>query len=251
MKTPLLLDVKRLAVHDGPGIRSTFHVKGCPLKCLWCHNPESQSPDRQIARFQHLCQHCEKCANDETICPGRAFKIYGREWAIQQIVEKALEDKPFYEASGGGVTISGGEPLFFPEWTAELLRALREAGLHTCLDTSLYAAPSVIDALLPLADMWLPDFKAADDELHRRCTGVPNAPIKANLARLAAAGAAMEVRCLSVPGLTDGADLAARHEWLHSVGVPESAIVDLEYHDMARSKYLALDMPDTMPATPS
>ena len=248
MKTPLLLDVKRLAVHDGPGIRTTFHVKGCPLRCLWCHNPESQSPERQIARFRHLCRHCAKCAMDEATCPGRAFKVYGREWAIPDIVAKALEDKAFYDDSGGGVTISGGEPLFFPEWTAALLRALKDAGLHVCLDTSLFASPAVVDSLLPLVDMWLPDLKADSDELHRRCTGVSNAPIKENLARLAAAGATLEVRCLSVPGLTDGADLAARHDFLRSLGIPDTAVVDLAYHDMARSKYLALGMRDTMPS---
>ncbi len=245
--TPLLLDVKRLAVNDGPGIRTAFYVKGCPLRCLWCHNPESQSPEPQVARFQHLCRHCGKCEMSEATCPTRAFKVYGKTMAIPEIVAKALEDKAFYDESGGGVTISGGEPLLFPEWTAELLRALREAGLHACLDTSLFAAAAVIDSLLPLVDMWLPDFKAADDDLHRRCTGVSNAPIKANLARLAAAGAKLEVRCLSVPGLTDGADLAARHEWLNSIGIPETAIVDLDYHDYARSKYLALGMPDTLP----
>ncbi len=247
MTSPLLLDTKRMAVHDGPGIRTTFFVKGCPLKCLWCHNPESQSPDRQIARFQHLCNHCGKCRMDEATCPTHAFKVYGREWTIADIVAKACEDRAFYEASGGGVTISGGEPLLFPEWTAALLRALRDAGLHTCVDTSLYAALSVIESLLPLADMWLPDFKVADDALHRRLTGVSNEPIKRNLARLAAAGAPLEVRCVSVPGLTDGADLAARHDHLHSLGIPETSIVDLEYHDYARSKYLALGMPDTMP----
>ena len=247
MTSPLLLDTKRMAVHDGPGIRTTFFVKGCPLKCLWCHNPESQSTDRQIARFQHLCNHCERCRMDESTCPTHAFKVYGREWAIEDIVAKACEDRAFYEASGGGVTISGGEPLLFPEWTAALLRALRDAGLHTCVDTSLYAAPSVIESLLPLADMWLPDFKVADDALHRRLTGVSNEPIKRNLARLAAAGAPLEVRCVSVPGLTDGADLAARHDHLHSLGIPETSIIDLEYHDYARSKYLALGMPDTMP----
>ena len=247
MTSPLLLDTKRMAVHDGPGIRTTFFVKGCPLKCIWCHNPESQSVDRQIARFQHLCNHCGKCRMDEATCPTHAFKVYGREWAIADIVAKACEDRAFYEASGGGVTISGGEPLLFPEWTAALLRALRDAGLHTCVDTSLYAAPSVIESLLPLADMWLPDFKVADDALHRRLTGVSNEPIKRNLARLAAAGAPLEVRCVSVPGLTDGADLAARHDHLHSLGIPETSIIDLEYHDYARSKYLALGMPDTMP----
>lgn len=184
---------------------------------------------------------------DEVACPGRAFKVYGTEWTIPQIVAKACEDRAFYEASGGGVTISGGEPLFFPEWTAELLRALREAGLHTCLDTALFASSSVIEALLPLVDMWLPDFKAADEALHLRCTGVRNRSVKDNLSRLVAAGVRLEVRCLSVPGLTDGADLAARHEFLHSIGIPEPSIVDLEYHDMARSKYLALGMEDTLP----
>ena len=250
MKIPLLLDVKRLAVQDGPGIRTAFFVKGCPLRCVWCHNPESQSPEQQVARFQHLCSHCAHCRMDEATCPTRAFKLYGKPMSIPEIVAKALEDKAFYDESGGGVTLSGGEPLLFSEWTAELLRAFKAAGLHTCLDTSLFATPEVLDALLPVTDMWLPDFKALDDDLHRRCTGVSNAPVMRNLRRLAAAGAKMEVRCLAVPGLTDGADLAARHDWLMSIGVPCSAIVDLEYHDFARSKYLALGMPDTMPAIP-
>jgi len=246
MRTPLLLDPKRLAVHDGPGIRTTFFVKGCPLRCLWCHNPESQSPQPQIARFQHLCRHCAKCTMDESTCPTRALKLYGKPMSIPKIVAKALEDRIFYDESGGGVTLSGGEPLFFPEWTGALLRAFKDAGLHTCLDTSLYAASAVVDSLLPLVDMWLPDFKMADDTLHRRCTGVSNILIKANLSRLAAVGAKMEVRCLAVPGLTDDADLAARHEWLRSIGVPEPSIVNLPYHDMAHSKYLALGMTNAM-----
>ena len=247
MKTPLLLDVKRLAVSDGPGIRTAFFVKGCPLRCLWCHTPESQSTESQIARFQHLCRHCEQCEMNEATCPTRAFKIYGKSMTIPEIVDKALEDKAFYDESGGGVTLSGGEPLLFSEWAVELFRAFKAAGLHTCLDTSLFAPPEALDALLPVTDMWLPDFKAADDALHRRFTGVSNAPIKRNLARLVAAGAKLEVRCLAVPGLTDGDDLAARHDYLHGLGIPESAIVDLAYHDYARSKYLALGMTDTMP----
>lgn len=249
MEAPLLLDIKRLAVNDGPGIRTAFFVKGCPLRCIWCHNPESQSPDGQIARFQHLCRHCERCTMDEATCPTRAFKRYGKRMEIGEIVAKALEDKAFYDESGGGFTLSGGEPLLYWEWAAELFKALKAEGIHTCLDTSLFAAPAAIDALLPVTDMWLPDFKAADDDLHRRCTGVSNAQIKANFERLVAAGAKMEVRCLVVPGLTDGADLAARHEWLGSIGIPAAAVVDLEYHDYARSKYLALGMPDTMPPT--
>ena len=184
---------------------------------------------------------------DEATCPTRALKLYGKPMTIDEIVAKALEDKAFYDQSGGGVTLSGGEPLFFWEWAAELFGALKAAGLHTCLDTSLYAPPSAIDALLPVTDMWLPDYKAHDDALHVKFTGVSNSIIRRNLKRLVAVGAKIEVRCLAVPGCTDGTDLAARRAWLNSIGVDDSSIVDLEYFDYARSKYLALGMPDTMP----
>ena len=117
----------------------------------------------------------------------------------------------------------------------------------TCLDTSLYAPPAAIDALLPVTDMWLPDYKADDDALHVKFTGVSNKVIRENLKRLVAAKAKMEVRCLAVPSCTDGADLAARHAYLNAIGIPESSIVNLEYFDYARSKYLALGMEDTMP----
>ena len=142
MKTPLMLDTKRMAVYDGPGIRTTFFVKGCPLKCIWCHNPESIRPEAQWARFQHLCQHHATCTMDEATCPTRALKLYGKPMTIEEIVAKALEDKAFYDTSGGGVTLSGGEPLFFWEWAARLFKAFKAAGLHTCLDTSLYAPPA-------------------------------------------------------------------------------------------------------------
>ena len=247
MKTPLMLDTKRMAIHDGPGMRTTFFVKGCPLKCVWCHNPEAISSERQTARFQHLCQHCKKCTMDEATCPTRALKFYGKPATIDELVKKALEDKAFYDRSGGGVTLSGGEPLFFWEWTRQLFRAFKEAGLHTCLDTSLYAPPVAVDALMPYTDMWLPDFKADDEDLHVRCTGVKNAIIKRNLAHLVKAGAKLEVRMLVVPGHTDGPDIAARHAFLRSIGIADKDVVELEYFDYARSKYLALGLPDTMP----
>ena len=248
VKTPLMLDTKRMAIWDGPGIRTTFFVKGCPLKCIWCHNPESIKPEAQWARFQHLCKHHEHCTMDEATCPTRALKLYGKPMTIDEIVAKALEDKAFYDQSGGGVTLSGGEPLFFWQWAAELFKAFKAAGLHTCLDTSPYAPPAAIDALLPVTDMWLPDYKAHDDALHVKFTGVSNSIVRSNLERLVAAGAKIEVRCLAVPGCTDGTDLAARRAWLNSIGVADSAIVELEYVDYARSKYIALGMLDTMPS---
>ena len=246
-KVPLMLDTKRFAIHDGPGVRTTFFVKGCPLKCVWCHNPESIKSEAQWARFQHLCQHHEKCTMDEATCPTRALKLDGKPMTIAEIVAKALEDKAFYDQSGGGVTLSGGEPLFFWEWAARLFKAFKAAGLHTCLDTSLYAPPAAIDALMPYVDMWLPDYKAEDDALHQKHTGVSNRIIKKNLEHLVAAKAKLEVRCLVVPGCTDGEDIAARHRYLASSGIPKKSIVELEYYDYARSKYLALGMKDTMP----
>jgi pyruvate formate lyase activating enzyme len=247
IKTPLMLDTKRMAIYDGPGIRTTFFVKGCPLRCIWCHNPESLEVEPQWARFQHLCRKCAKCTMDEATCPTRALKLYGKPMTIKEIVAKALEDKAFYEESGGGVTLSGGEPLFYWQWALELFKAFKAEGLHTCMDTSLYAPAAAIDALLPFVDMWLADYKAEDDALHKKFTRVSNSIIKKNLERLVAAKATIEVRCLSVPRCTDGADLAARHRYLNSVGIPESSIVDLKYYDYARSKYLALGMKDTMP----
>ena len=251
VKTPLMLDTKRMAIYDGPGIRTTFFVKGCPLKCIWCHNPESIKKEAQWARFQHLCQHHKKCTMDEATCPTRALKLYGKPMTIADIVAKALEDKAFYDESGGGVTLSGGEPLFFWEWVAVLFAAVKKAGLHTCLDTSLYAPPAAIDAMLPVTDMWLPDYKAEDDALHTKYTNVSNGIIKENLERLVAEKVKLEVRCLVVPGCTDGADIVARHRYLASIGISDKSIVDLEYYDYARSKYLALGMEDTMPPKPS
>ena len=246
-KEPLMLDTKRMAIWDGPGIRTTFFVKGCPLKCIWCHNPESIKPEAQWARFQHLCQHHSTCTMDEATCPTRALKLYGKPMTIDEIVAKALEDKAFYDQSGGGVTLSGGEPLFFWEWAARLFKAFKEAGLHTCMDTSLYAPPAAIDALMPVTDMWLPDYKAEDEALHVKHTGVSNRIVKKNLERLVSAKVKLEVRCLVVPGCTDGEDIAARHRYLASLGIPKESVVDLEYYDYARSKYLALGMKDTMP----
>ena len=247
VKTPLMLDTKRFAIHDGPGVRTTFFVKGCPLKCVWCHNPESIKDEAQWARFQHLCQHHATCTMDEATCPTRALKLYGKPWTIDALVKKALEDKPFYDRTGGGVTLSGGEPLRFWEWAYEFFAACRTAGLHTCLDTSLYAPPLAVEKMLPVTDMWLPDYKAEDDALHTRHTGVSNKIIKKNLERLVAAKVKLEVRMLIVPGCTDGADIRARHDYLRSIGIADKDVVELEYFDYARSKYLALGMPDTMP----
>ena len=156
-----------------------------------------------------------------------------------------MEDKAFYDRTGGGVTLSGGEPLFYWEWAYDLFAALKEEGLHTCLYTSLYAPPAAIEKLLPVTGMWLPDFKCNDDAMHQKFTGVSNEVIKKNLERLVAAKVKLEVRCLVVPGLTE--DMSARYAYLDSIGINRKDVVELEYFDYARSKYQALGIPDTMP----
>jgi pyruvate formate lyase activating enzyme len=184
---------------------------------------------------------------DEASCPTGALKLYGKPMSIPEIVAKALEDKVFYEQSGGGVTLSGGEPLFFWEWAVELFTAFKDEGLHTCLDTSLYAPSFAVEKMLPHVDMWLPDFKAEDAARHKKYTGVSNSVIKNNLEMLVKAGANLEVRMLIVPSCTDGKDVVDRHRYLRSIGIKDEDVVELEYMDIARSKYAALSMPDTMP----
>ena len=182
---------------------------------------------------------------DEATCPTRALKLYGKPLTQEALLKKALEDKAFYDRSNGGVTLSGGEPLFYWEWAFDFLSACKRAGLHTCLDTSLYAPPMAIERLLPVVDMWLPDFKVDDDGLHQKLTGVSNRIIKRNLERLVAAKVKLEVRCLVVPKHTD--DMSARYAYLESIGIGRQQVVELEYFDYARSKYQALGMKDTMP----
>lgn len=179
------------------------------------------------------------------MCPTRALKLYGKPMTIDDLVAKGLEDRVFYEQSGGGITLSGGEILFFWEWALEVLKRFKKEGIHTCVDTSLYAPPEAIESLLPYVDMWLPDYKVHDDELHLKFTGVSNEIIRRNLERLVAAKAKIEVRCLVVPGCTE--DMPARYAYLESIGIPRTSVVELEYMDMARSKYQALGMEDSMP----
>jgi pyruvate formate lyase activating enzyme len=268
----LIFDIKRFAVHDGSGIRTTVFFKGCLLRCAWCQNPEGLEAKQRPMFLKSRCIHCGSCREaaeenqltfgqgrpslnyrydgswDAVIeaCPGGAI-VYDSEWYTKDgLLEKIREDKVFFRDTGG-VTFSGGEPLFFWEWAAELFKAFKAAGLHTCLDTSLYAPPAAINALMPVTDMWLPDYKAEDDARHQKLTGVSNRIIKKNLEHLVAAKAKLEVRCLVVPGCTDGGDIAARHRYLASIGIPKESIVELEYYDYARSKYLALGMKDTMP----
>ncbi len=178
----VVFQIEKFATHDGPGIRTVVFLKGCPLRCKWCHSPESWN-----ARIEHY--------SDGT--------VIGREMTSDEILAEVLKDRDFYEASGGGLTVSGGEPLFRWEFVTELLGKAKEAGLRTAIETSGYAPPMAIESVAKVCDLWLFDIKGMDAKMHKDHTGVDNAVIHRNLRWLDAQGAKIVLRCPMIPGVND------------------------------------------------
>lgn len=268
-----IFEIKRFAVHDGDGIRTTVFLKGCPLKCVWCHNPEGISAKPELAYYAHKCIGCGECVNKclqkahkmgekghafvrdlcigcgacEEDCLGEALTHYGEEVTVEALLPKLLEDKEFYENSGGGVTLSGGECLLQADFCAALLKALKEAGVHTAVDTCGFVSRNAFDKVIPYTDVFLYDIKAIDPAVHKRCTGVENGPILENLRYLDSLGKKIEIRIPYVPGWNDGEieKIADFIKTLKSV----TGVRVLPYHNYARSKYEALSMENTLPKT--
>ena len=267
--------LKRFAVHDGPGIRSTLFLKGCPMRCAWCHNPEALRPEPELGIRSHACalcgdcaqccprhriedgrhlfdrKHCAACGKCVKNCFFDALDLYGKTMTPDEAAAAILEDRLFYENSGGGATLSGGEPLLQPGFCAALLPILKRGGVHTAVDTCGDVPWAAFEAVLSATDMFLYDFKHPDDGKHRELTGRGNGRIKENLLRLGTAGKPIEIRMPMVPGLNmDEAALAGAGAFLATVaGVTRVCL--LPYHALARPKYETVGRPDTLPPSPA
>jgi pyruvate formate lyase activating enzyme len=221
--TGRVFNLQRYSLHDGPGIRTTVFLKGCPARCLWCHNPESQAFGPEVVKIETRCAGCGTCetvcphgtpppgsglctACGECIeaCPAGARELAGRETTVDEVMDEVRRDRIFFHESGGGVTFSGGEPLAQLGFLRALLEASRDLDLHTAVDTCGFVPPDDLLDLVPLVDLFLFDVKLVDDRRHREMTGLPTGPILANLRALVAAHASVWIRVPIVPGHTDG-----------------------------------------------
>jgi len=264
-----VFDIKRYAIHDGPGIRTTVFFKGCPLACRWCHNPESVSgrpelmvaPDRCIGcgACREVCptgvaarpdpsdrRGCRACGRCAAVCPTGARELAGRRTTVSEVMAAVVNDRLFYETSGGGVTFSGGEPLAQPDFLLALLAACGREEIHRAIDTSGYAPRPVLAAAAAQTDLFLYDLKLMDDARHRRLTGVGNRRIIDNLEWLGRRSVPVVVRLPLIPGINDDPDnleqtgrLAARLPVVREVHL-------LPFHPSARAKHGRLGRPDPM-----
>lgn len=264
-----IVAIKRFAVHDGDGIRTTVVFKGCPLQCRWCHNPETLSPQRRLAFYAHKCVGCGACArlcschavteNGHTVdrnnctacgkcaavCPQDALEVCGTKVDTEEICAVLLRDKAFYAESGGGITLSGGECLLQSEACRAILQKMKQNGIHTAVDTCGFVSRAALDRVLPYTDLFLYDIKAIDERVHIRCTGQSNTVILENLTYLSARGAKSEIRVPYVPDYNDG-EMGKIKAFLSALDGVTKVIV-LPYHNCAASKYAALAMENTLP----
>lgn len=265
MSSGMVFDIQRFALHDGPGIRTTVFLKGCPLRCVWCHNPESQHHHIQYSFDYEKCHAClmegHLCqsgvervmvANANTYipehdrskmteecdleCPKQAIKKIGQLESVDQILKEVEEDRDYYEHTGGGLTLSGGEPVAQLSFALELARRAKNKGIHVCLDTCGYVPQEAYEKLLPWVNMFLYDYKETDPLKHAELTGVRNERILANLDFLYHKGACILLRCPLVPGINDSishlrgiADLSRKYPALSGINL-------MPYHDMGSHK---------------
>ena len=270
MADPIIFNIQKFSVRDGDGIRTTIFFKGCPLRCLWCHNPESQLYKKELVFRREKCtlcgrcvaacpKHCnvqdsvahelrfdrtdcDVCGNCEDICLGSARELCGKKYSIDELVKKAARDKLFYEQSGGGVTLSGGEVMVQDmDFVEELCRRLHEQGIRIFIDTSGHCPYENFKRILPFTDIFLYDIKAMDPELHKKFIGVDNALILENLKRLNDDGAGIYIRIPVVGGVNaNDAFFDSLIDFLKQNHIHVREISLLPYHDFGKGKYANL-----------
>lgn len=265
----IVFDIQKFSVHDGPGIRTTVFLKGCPLHCIWCHNPESWNLKPELLYDPAKCVKCGKCAeacpaaahtvlNGHSfdrekctacgecckVCLPEALELCGTSRTVEEIMAEVLKDLPFYRNSGGGVTFSGGEPMFQFEFLKALLEASKQHKLHTALETCGFAPRARYAEILSLTDLFLFDIKTVAPEKHRRLTGQDNRPILENLRFLDRSGANLHLRCPLVPGVNDSdAELAGIGALVESL--TRVKLIEVEpYHPLGISKARRLGLAD-------
>ncbi|MFQ6039034.1 MAG: glycyl-radical enzyme activating protein [Candidatus Aminicenantales bacterium] len=266
----IIFDIKRYAIHDGPGIRTTVFFKGCPLRCRWCHNPEGIDPDRELMIWMSRCspgctdclkacprkalvktnrvlrilpERCDLCGVCEETCMYDAIQVVGRAVSSEDLMAEIAKDRIFFETSGGGVTFSGGEPLMQPEFLLELLDRCSAKGIRTTVDTSGSVPYEVLEAVSQKSSLILFDLKMMDSEKHKEFTGKPNADILENLKRLSTKGKKLIIRIPLIRGVNDDEENIVRTgDFLMTCG-PLQAVHLLPYHSGGEEKRRRLRKP--------
>ena len=267
----MVFDIKRFAVHDGPGIRSSLFTKGCPLRCVWCQNPEGWENRIALWHFATRCIRCRSCigecprkalsiaADEESrividrtacdncgicaeLCPTGALTFDSREMTVEDVMEELMQDTVFYESSNGGITVTGGDPLFQYRFNLEVLKRCKAKKLHTAIETCLFARADVLKQFLPVTDLFIVDMKISDPSLHEEFTGRENAVIKSNFKMLAAANVDILVRIPMIPNYTSGEEnIRNIGSFVH--GIRQDIEIELlNFNPLARDKYRLMDL---------
>lgn len=269
-KTGQVLNIQRFSTEDGPGIRTTVFLMGCALKCQWCQNPETWTVTPQLVWYQDRCigarhcisacpqnallltpegmridrEQCDVCGACTPVCPSKALELLGTEKTVDEVVAEVVRDKPFYEESKGGVTLSGGDPLFQHQFSYQLMRRFSEEGVHSALDTAGYAQAAIFQKLTRECDLVLFDLKHMNPNQHKNYTGVPLEPILANAKWLGGQSTPIWIRTPIIPGLTDSSENIAAIAAFIRLYLPNTERWDLlGFNKLCKAKWQRLDRP--------